>query len=88
MGVFKDAVRQIAVEQAEKKRNEFLQRVDSLNGRFCACFSSPSMLKDLNDIDKSINQFLLEYPEFRIVSMAAGIGVTGKVICYFERIEK
>ena len=46
------------------------------------------MLKDLNDIDKSINQFLLEYPEFRIVSMAAGIGVTGKVICYFERIEK
>lgn len=86
MGVF-DAMKQIATEQVQKKRNEFLQKVNNQSGRFCVCFSSPSIMKDLNEIDDKINQFLLEFPEFRIVSMAAGIGVTGKVICYFERIE-
>ena len=87
MGVF-DAMKQNAVERVQKKRNEFLQKVNNQNGRFCVCFSSPSIMKDLNEIDNLINQFLLEYPEFRIVSMAAGIGITGKVLCYFERIEK
>ena len=87
MGVF-DAMKQNAVERVQKKRNEFLQKVNNQNGRFCVGFSSPSIMKDLNEIDNLINQFLLEYPEFRIVSMAAGIGITGKVICYFERIEK
>lgn len=57
------------------------------NGRICVCFSSPSSMRDIGEIENSINKFLLDFPEYRIASMAAAIGVIGKVICYFEKID-
>lgn len=86
MGAFRDSMRERALEKAQAKRNGFLQKINSQKGRICVCFSSPSSTKDLQDIDNSINQFLLEYPELKIVTMTSAIGITGKVICYFEKV--
>ena len=71
----------------EEKMAEFRQRVDMLHGRICVSFSSGAIQKDLLGVEQQINNFLLDYPEYKIVSMAAAVGIAGTVICYFEKTE-
>ena len=82
MGLFDDEK-----VKAEKKRIKHAAFVSAHGDRFCKAFTGFD--KDLLAYEISINQFLQEFPEYRIVSMTSGTTSLGTtVLCYFEKIKK
>lgn len=82
MGLFDDEK-----VMAEKRRIKHAAFISSHGDRFCKAFSGFD--KDLLAYEFSINQFLQEFPEYRIVSITSGTTSLGTtVLCYFEKIAK